>query len=83
MRTTLRQQANAVRKARATAPKKLAQKLNDAASTLVAVALIGEKKVLLADELYRAVKNFIDLTGFDNEAYIKMRAVVKRIEDEN
>lgn len=53
-------------------------------TTLRAVALIGPTKVLLADELYRAAKEFREagwVEGTGGPAYHKLMAIVKQIED--
>lgn len=65
MRTTIRQQIAAVNLAKnLDAAKPLKERLNDAASTLAAVNLIGEEKILIAPELVAVVKEL--LATWDN-----------------
>lgn len=86
---TLRQQSRAIKEiaAELASPSLTAKELKTweaaqaAAVTLNAVALIGENKVLLADELYRAAKAYLETEG--GRDFQTLRAVVKRIEDEN
>lgn len=85
MKTTIKQQIDAVNEARAELEMQWETNLpalNDAASTLAAVNLIGAEKILIAPELIEVVKKVLEL---DNEfmahsdEFRKMREIVNRL----
>lgn len=74
MNTTLKQQTAAVKKiyqraVLASQPDKYCKELNDACSTLAAVAMIGEHRIKLLPQLIEAAKNCAQEFDDDNTSY--------------